>query len=330
MQTLKDEMGSLELGAALHFRNLTVFPLLRPEPAGEDPGYDLLDDVMARGTARVTEIHNGGSVPELRFENFGDRPVLLLDGEELVGAKQNRVLNLTILVAARQSVHIPVSCVEAGRWRMEDAAFRPSENVMFPKIRARRTEHVTASIRSQGTRRSDQGDVWDGIACMADRMESPSPTGAMNAIYEKHGATLDQYVQAFEWQPRQAGILFSTGGPAFGLDLLDHSAPMRRLHPKLIRSYALDAIDNERQNVAPAQPAARERAESFLGRLAEAPVMAEPAIALGKDVRLVSPALSGGALWAEDRYVHICAFSAEQAQAGPSFRTRMNRPSSRR
>jgi hypothetical protein len=29
---------------------------------------------------------------------LGERPVLLLDGEELVGAKQNRVLNLSVLV----------------------------------------------------------------------------------------------------------------------------------------------------------------------------------------------------------------------------------------
>ena len=41
-----------------------------------------------------------GSVPELRFVNECGAPVLLLDGEELVGAKQNRIINLTILVAA--------------------------------------------------------------------------------------------------------------------------------------------------------------------------------------------------------------------------------------
>ncbi len=56
-------------------------------------------------------------MPELRFVNHCERPVLLLDGEELVGAKQNRILNLTVLVPAHQTIVIPVSCVEAGRWR---------------------------------------------------------------------------------------------------------------------------------------------------------------------------------------------------------------------
>jgi hypothetical protein len=39
-------------------------------------------------------------VPQLLFINDAMRPVLLLDGEELVGAKQNRVLNLTVLAPA--------------------------------------------------------------------------------------------------------------------------------------------------------------------------------------------------------------------------------------
>jgi hypothetical protein len=38
------------------------------------------------------------------------------DGEQLVGAKQNRILNMTVLVAAETEVTIPVSCVERGRW----------------------------------------------------------------------------------------------------------------------------------------------------------------------------------------------------------------------
>jgi hypothetical protein len=41
---------------------------------------------------------------------------LLLDGEQLVGAKQNRIPNMIVLVAAQTEVTIPVSCVEQGRW----------------------------------------------------------------------------------------------------------------------------------------------------------------------------------------------------------------------
>jgi hypothetical protein len=50
-------------------------------------------------------VSEGGSVPHLLFINDAMRPVLLLDGEELVGAKQNRVLNLTVLAAAPPRWH---------------------------------------------------------------------------------------------------------------------------------------------------------------------------------------------------------------------------------
>ena len=63
------------------------------------------------------EVSEGGHVPETEeIVNEGELSVLLLDGEELLGAKQNRVLNLTILVPAHQTCVVPVSCVESGRW----------------------------------------------------------------------------------------------------------------------------------------------------------------------------------------------------------------------
>ena len=75
-------------------------------------------------------------MPELRFENLGQKPVLLLDGEELIGAKQNRVVNLTILAPPKQVIVIPVSCVEAGRWHVQTEAFRTAVHVMYSRARS--------------------------------------------------------------------------------------------------------------------------------------------------------------------------------------------------
>ncbi len=51
---------------------------------------------------RITEVGKCGSVPDLRVANLGHLPLLLLDGEQLVGARQNRILNMTVLVAAQR------------------------------------------------------------------------------------------------------------------------------------------------------------------------------------------------------------------------------------
>ena len=107
MRTLKEELAGVEFGKEQQFRNLTVCPLLRPGTQAE-PEYLLLEEAIASGAARVTEVNGGGSVLEVRLENRVEPRVLLLDGEELVGAKQNRVLNLTFLAARKQATAIPV------------------------------------------------------------------------------------------------------------------------------------------------------------------------------------------------------------------------------
>jgi hypothetical protein len=322
---LKEELDQLELGQPGHFRNLTLFPLLR-KPTDDEPGYILLEDAIQRQIARVTELNGGGSVPELRLENAGEQPVLLLDGEELIGAKQNRVLNLTILAPAKQTLVIPVSCVEAGRWHMETPEFKPAAHMMYSRARAARAAHVTESMRTSGSRRSDQSALWDELAVKASRVDVHSPTQAMSALYERHALQVEEFTRAFAWQDRQAGVAFAICGHIVGLDLLDYPATMRRVFPKLVRSYAMDALDAPQPMAEPGQCG---HLSAFFAALTSAPSFAEPAVGLGKDVRFTGDQACGAALWAENRYVHIYGF-ANSGHPGPSgFRTRMSRPSYR-
>jgi len=85
------------------------------------------------GWARITEVSDEGQVPELKIVAKGDKAVLLVDGEELVGAKQNRVLNLTILVPAPSTTTIPVSCVESGRWAPRSRPLRRRRGRSLPR-----------------------------------------------------------------------------------------------------------------------------------------------------------------------------------------------------
>ena len=53
-----------------------------------------------------------------------------------MGAKQNRIINLTILVPPGKTIVIPVSCVEAGRWRFTSDRFRPAEHTLYAQAKA--------------------------------------------------------------------------------------------------------------------------------------------------------------------------------------------------
>jgi len=111
--------------------------------------------------------------------NRGDRPVLLIDGEELVGAKQNRVLNLTILAPAQSEIVIPVSCVEQGRWHEVSAAFCASPRVHFAAGRAAKVASVSDCLAQGQGAVSDQSEVWHHIAAKAARFRLPESLGAV-------------------------------------------------------------------------------------------------------------------------------------------------------
>ena len=177
-------LDELELGKREDHKNLTMFPLLTS--ADGELGYLTLGKVLENGLAEISEVSEGGSVPELRFSNKAELPVLIVDGEELVGAKQNRVANLTILAPAKTTIVIPVSCVEAGRWRYDRDDFIASERAHFARGRAAKVATVSHSMHSEGSRRSDQGRVWADISAKAARMEVHAPTQAMGDIYDQH------------------------------------------------------------------------------------------------------------------------------------------------
>ena len=112
--------------------NLTIFPLLAPK--GIDPEYLILEQVLDKDLIQITELDIQGSVPELKLNNLGKKSVLIIEGEELVGAKQNRIVNSSFLIGGKTQVVIPVSCVEQGRWRYRSKTFGSGKKMMHASI----------------------------------------------------------------------------------------------------------------------------------------------------------------------------------------------------
>ena len=315
MSTIAEHLSHIVVGDPVQFHNLTLYPLLADESAEEpadgsaEPGYRLLDAALADGTARITEVSAAGHVPELSFSNRGDLPVLLLDGEELIGAKQNRILNLTVLAPAHKTIVIPVSCVEAGRWHANSAEFGGAGRAHFAKGRARKAADVSRSLRARGSRESDQGAVWNDIAERASRMQVDSATGAAAALYDQHRERLDAFRHAFVPHPRQCGALFAINGRLIGLDLFDSPKTFAAALGKLVESHALDAIDTANASApATSAHAGAEAARHWLTAIGQAEVERFAAVGEGEDWRIYGDTVSGGALIKDGHLIHLCAF----------------------
>src|SRR6516162_4934044 len=153
--------------------------------------YRTLDEALAAETLEIAETGEAGSVPLLKLFNRGDEPVFLMAGEQLVGAKQNRILNASILAAARGELTIPVSCVEAGRWRYHSPKFASPGTMSHGKLRKVLSRHVHDSAARGAGAVSNQHEIWHEVDRKQQCLGSFSPSAALQQTYEDFGIRLD-------------------------------------------------------------------------------------------------------------------------------------------
>jgi ARG/rhodanese/phosphatase superfamily protein len=304
-------LGILIIGRPTRYQGLAVYPLKTNERLAAIH-YFVLDDAIKTGAFRITEVSESGMVPQLRAINETATPVFLLDGEQLVGAKQNRVLNLSLMLAPKSETEIPVACVEAGRWRSESAAFMASEEAYFAQGRALQMEQVSRSLRSSGAARADQRAVWEAVAAKSARMDVRSPTSAASEIYASRREQARSYLEAIPVEADQIGAAYAIGGSLIGIEIFDSETTFRKLSGKLGRSYALDAMEVGN----PAEPPDLDATRAFIQSLRSAAQERSATVGMGETVRLSTDAIVGAALEVDGCCVHLSAFRRPGAAGG--------------
>lgn len=300
---LVDYLSELELGPLQHFRNMGIIPLFTP--ANGSPTYVTMQEALDKELLRVTEVDKGGSVPELRVVNDAADRVLLIDGEELIGAKQNRVVNTSILLEEKSEAIIPVSCTEQGRWDYSSDRFASSQAFLPCEARKKKTASVSTSLNLGKEHASDQMGVWSDIGDMMARSDSSSATSAMADVFDAKMAELEEYLKAFVPMPRQKGLLAFINREASGMDVVSLDAAYKVVHARLVKSYAMDAVLMETSDTAaPSADAGR----AFLEESKSCTDKKYDAVGLGCDYRLQGDAVVGSALVYCDRVIHAALF----------------------
>jgi hypothetical protein len=306
---IKNYLFGLKLEEPQQFKNMVVVPLATPLDGG--PEYITLKEALEKNLLIITEVSEGGTVPQLKVSNKAEIPVLLLDGEELVGAKQNRVLNTTILLKEKSEMVIPVTCTEQGRWAYVSKTFHDSDTMMSTNLRVMKAQTVSDSLRDSREFRSDQGTVWQGIRQMAEETQAESRTGAMKDVYEAKMAELDEYLKAFACVPQQKGLLAFINGEVVGFDFVSREEAFRVLYPKLVKSYAMEAILQAKSEA----PEAKEDADkAFLEEADQCEEKRYESVGIGWDYRFEGKNVVGSALAVEDKVIHMAFFRITESE----------------
>ena len=308
---ITDFISGVDFGEVQSFKNLQIIPLFRKGEEG--PVYLTLKEALEKRLLVIKEVSEEASVPELKVINNADVSVLLLDGEEVAGAKQNRVLNTSILVKEKSELIIPVSCTEQGRWSYQTDEFSNSENILSYKIRGKKAASVSNSLREGGNYASDQGAIWNDIQELSASAEIHSSTGAMKDVFEGKKDDLKEYMKAFQCLPHQKGMFVFVGGEVAGWDMLSRESAFEVIFPKLVKSYAMDAVlEKGKKKGSSKRPG--EEAKRFLQEIKDCTEKKYPSSGQGWDYRFEGKDKVGSALVYSDKVIHMAFFKMSKEE----------------
>jgi hypothetical protein len=229
----------VRVGQPIVSDGVAVFPLYSERslfPDGDSTsGYALAHEAMAAGTVAVREVSELGLVGELLVDNTGDHPVLFLEGEELRGAKQNRVVRSTVLVAGRSRTKIPVICVERGRWRYESRKFVPGTHCP-PTLR-----HLLKGGSPGGG--TDQSRMWAEIQQKHRRLGVQSRSANLSDALDMHREKAEDLRRRFSCPEGASGIAVALDGEVVLVDIFDGPETLARIWHRLVQGIALDVLE---------------------------------------------------------------------------------------
>jgi hypothetical protein len=210
-------------------KNMAIIPIKTP------PSYKFdiltLKKGFELGLAEVKECEHS-TVNTLIVKNNSVTPLLLVDGEEIIGGDQNRIVNATILIAPNSEEKIPVNCTEHGRWAYK-SEFKQSEYMANYRTRSAKEKAVRANM-------SGQQAVWDSIEDLEMSRSFSSPTQAMSESYENLKVDLDEFISNFKALEGQTGAVIIIDGEIKGFELFLNSQIYHEYHEKILKSYLID------------------------------------------------------------------------------------------
>jgi len=282
--------NSLKASEPIFLRNLIIYPINGDTENGFNPLT--IDETLSLKTGKFCELDTP-DINKIIFENKNTSPVLMLDGEEITGSLQNRIITTSNLVEAESSKDIPVICVEEERWE-EIGGFKTGY-CSYPRIRTILAKSLYKKIDTQRL-------IWNEINRKLTATKTISTTSSMHDIYNNLQAEISRYLEDFHSLNRTTiGLIGVAGNRILGCDIFLSPKIYRKFENKLISSYVLDAIEYQRKS------GNLPDVEKFFASIKS--VSKKKRIkGMSKNIRVKGDGFLGQALIYNDCLIHLSAF----------------------
>jgi hypothetical protein len=267
---------------------------------------------MKQNMIQVKELNEAGSVNHLLVLNLSKEYVFMMDGDILAGAKQNRVINTSILLAPESKTDIPVSCVESGRWRHVSANFAPTDYAAPSSLRMDKARQVRMSLKEERGHSSDQGEIWSKISGYHAQSKVSSDTSNLSDVYAEKAAEFDKFVTAFECNASANGVAVFRGKQLLSLDAFNRRDVYQEYFSKILRGVALEVYNRHAKNDPVGEAEAKYRVVDFFDNFDTLPWESFKAVAAGRERRFDTEKLTGFILEESGQMIHMTALGSEQ------------------
>ncbi len=177
MKKISNFLTNFVINDPLNISGLTLYPI-NFDPIVLDESLLLLDDCFDNKLVQVFEVSQIGNVEKIGIKNNSNFKILIIDGEAIVGAKQNRIAQSTIIIEPNSEKIIPVNCVEKGRWsETNDLNFSKSEFSLSPKMRDNK-----AALLKDKNHQDIQANIWNDIDRLSEKYDKRSSTEDLGEV----------------------------------------------------------------------------------------------------------------------------------------------------
>ncbi len=296
---------SLELLESQKYKNMEVVPVKIKRNGNRD--YLTLKRGINAGIVEISECEVS-TVGTVLAKNNSGIPLLLIDGDEILGAMQNRIMNRSLLIPPHTRMSVSVSCTEQGRWhygRRDDIHYgkRDDRVNFYSSSEAADFSTRRAKSRDLYERGSCQSAVWDSIQKLEDRTEFKSRTSALNDNFRNHRPKLDEYLRNFRLEYGQSGGIFLINGEIKGFELFANPSIYQDYHEKIFRSYIMEAIVDYRPNYC------SDNIYGFLREISHSEFRTSPSKGIGRHLQFANCYGYGAALFDGCSLVHLNYFN---------------------
>lgn len=278
--------------------------------------YISLRTALRSGRFEVKEIGESGSVKDLKVFNNSDQFVFISDGDILEGAKQNRVLNASVLLKPESVTVIPVSCVEAGRWRYTTSNFEASPYYEPGMMRAAKLKTVSSYLKTGHRHASDQSEVWSNVADYEKRKKSDSMTSNLSDIFHSEMEIKGKKLNDIFPEAGCNGTAIFIGPHLISIESFNSPKVYAEYFPKLVNSAVMDTDLYEYREID--ESVAKEEVMNVLSRLSRLPFEEHKAVAAGLERRYTCNEMASYNLDMNNINIHSATlFSKVEEQTGP-------------